>query len=88
MTEQTVGLLLTVLAAYAGVGLLFALAFVNFGAQRIDPDARGGSWGFKLAVLPGVSAFWPLLALRWMRGQSTPPAERNAHRESAAEREA
>ncbi|GJM21606.1 MAG: hypothetical protein DHS20C15_15210 [Planctomycetota bacterium] len=80
--------LLSASGVYVALGLLFALAFVIAGAQRIDPDARGGSWGFKLAVLPGVCALWPLLALRWARGRTSPPVERNAHRDSAAERPA
>lgn len=68
---------------YLGLGLLFAVAFVTFGAGRVDPRARGASIGFRLAVLPGVAALWPLLAWRWLRGQE-PPEERNPHRVRAA----
>jgi hypothetical protein len=69
-------------SVYTGLGLLFAVAFVARGAARIDPQAEGGSWGFRLAILPGVVALWPLLARRWARGLP-PPEERNAHRDLA-----
>ena len=58
---------LAVAGAYGGVGLLFGLAFVAIGIQRIDPAVRGTGWGFRLLVLPGVVALWPLLAMRWLR---------------------
>ena len=82
MTETIAIWLLTALAVYAGAGVLFAIAFVLRGAARIDPQAVGGSWGFRLAILPGVAALWPLLSWRWLRRQP-PPEERNAHRAAA-----
>ena len=74
--------LVTGLGIYAGLGLVFAIAFVIRGAARIDPQADGGSWGFRLAILPGVVALWPVLARRWAGGKP-PPEERNAHRDAA-----
>lgn len=73
-----------VLAAgcYLAAGLVFALAFVTAGVQRVDPAARGGTWGFRLLILPGAAALWPLLLARWLRG-APPPEERNAHRDAA-----
>lgn len=68
------------LTAYVGLGLLFAVPFVWRGAARVDPVAAEGTRGFRLLILPGAAAFWPLLAWRWMRGVSEPPAERNPHR--------
>lgn len=76
------GWLLAAVGVYAAVGLVFAVAFVLRGAARVDPQAVGGSWGFRLAILPGVVAFWPVLARRWAGG-GPPPEERNAHREAA-----
>jgi len=70
------------LAAYAAFGLLFAIAFLARGIERLDPGARGSGWGFRLIVLPGVVAFWPLLLARWLRGASQ-PIESNAHRRAA-----
>ena len=68
------------LTAYVGLGLLVAIPFVWRGASRIDPSAAQGTWGFRLLILPGAVAFWPLLGWRWLRGVSEPPAERNPHR--------
>lgn len=64
---------------YAAIGLLFAPLFVARGVNRIDPSAATGSWGFRLLLLPGAAALWPLLLARWLR-KSPPPTERNAHR--------
>jgi len=65
-------------AAYLGLGLVFAVPFVLRGAAAIDPDARGASVGFRLAILPGCAVFWPLLLRRWISGE--PPRERSPHR--------
>ncbi|MFN7940257.1 MAG: hypothetical protein U0X73_01550 [Thermoanaerobaculia bacterium] len=70
---------------YLGLGFAFSLAFVFVGIGRIDPAARGAGWGFRLLVLPGAAALWPLLAWRWARGVSRPPIEANAHRRLAGE---
>ena len=72
------------MTVYALVGLFFAVVFVTRGAARVDPTAAGAPLGFKLLVLPGVAAVWPLLALRWLRGEQ-PPVERNAHRLAAGD---
>jgi hypothetical protein len=74
---------LWLLASYAAVGLCFAVAFAAVGAARIDSNAHGASLGFRLVVLPGATALWPLLLRRWLRG-APPPLERNAHRRAAA----
>lgn len=70
---------------YLACGFVFAVGFlfVFRGVDRIDPSAREGTWGFRLAVLPGVTALWPLFARRWRRSRSEPPVESNAHRRAA-----
>jgi hypothetical protein len=68
------------LAAYATLGLLFAVPFVWFGAQLLDSEAQGSGIGFRLLILPGVAAFWPLFLSRWRRGIVEPPVEKNPHR--------
>lgn len=50
-----------VLTAYATVGVVFALWFVTRGIGRLDQVARGGGMGFRLIVVPGVVALWPVL---------------------------
>ena len=80
MYEQIANLFVIGLLVYATLGFLFALAFLNFGIQRIDPEARGASYGFRLIILPGTVAFWPMLLKRWLQGASEPPLERSPHR--------
>ncbi len=72
------------LTVFVGVGLVFALAFVWFGVERLDRQARGAGIGFRLLVLPGVAAFWPLFVQRWARGVAEPPVEINSHRRATA----
>ena len=68
---------------YAACGFLFAIPFVLKGVKLIDPHAAHGSWGFRLLIVPGTLALWPLLLRRWLKGISEPPEERNAHRQAA-----
>lgn len=76
--------LVNALAIYAAVGLVFAIAFVWKGAGKIDPAAVEGTIGFRLLIVPGTIALWPILARRWLRGEG-PPEECNAHRDAARE---
>lgn len=66
------------LLTYAVLGVLFALAFVSVGVSKIDPEAQGTKLGFRLIIIPGVIAFWPLL-LKRLNGATEPPLERNPH---------
>jgi hypothetical protein len=58
-------MLLVALAVYLGCGLLFGAAFVVAGVGRVDAAARGSSVLFRLFILPGTVALWPLLARQW-----------------------
>ena len=58
------------LTLYAAFGVVFAIAFVSRGVSRIDGQAAGASLGFRLIVLPGVTALWPVLLHRWIRARS------------------
>ena len=53
---------------YAAAGILFAVPFVSYGVLQVDGAAKGSGVGFRLLILPGVAAFWPLFLARWMRG--------------------
>ena len=55
------------LTAYTVLGVLFAVAFVTAGVVHLDSAAKGSSVGFRLVILPGVAALWPLLLARWIR---------------------
>ena len=68
------------LEAYAGLGLIFAVPFVSVGVQRLDSEAQGSGIGFRLLILPGVAAFWPMFLYCWTRGTVEPPVEKNPHR--------
>lgn len=69
--------------AYAACGVAFAIAFVFYGVERIDPATQNTPLLFRLLIFPGSAALWPLLLKRWMSGQTVPPVEQNAHRKSA-----
>ena len=75
---------LIALGMYLVFGLAFAIPFVLVGVKRIDPHAAHGSWGFRLLIIPGTMALWPLLLQRWASGVKAPPEEGNAHRNFAA----
>jgi hypothetical protein len=78
-----IAILFSLLAIYFGLGALFGVWFCAVGVWRIDLHARLGSWGFRVAIFPGVTALWPLLLLRVLRGREHPPEERTAHRLAA-----
>jgi len=80
VSPSTAQLVVTALGAYAGIGGVFAVAFVWRFAGRLDPAARHGTWGFRLLVLPGVMALWPFLLARLAGGAVAPPDEWTAHR--------
>ena len=86
MTETVAGWIVGLVGLYAGIGVLFAIPFVLVGAAKIDPSVAKTTWAFRLLILPGSAAFWPLLAKRWFGGVTEPPDERNAHRDAATRR--
>lgn len=67
---MAVAILLTS-ALYAAIGALFGIAFAWRGIDRVDPTAHGAPWTFRLLILLGVIALWPMLALRWQRAIRT-----------------
>ena len=79
MTQSVATLLVHVLLGYAALGLAFSIPFALAGAGRIDPVARGGTLGFRLVLLPGAAALWPLLLVRWLRTDGTPPEQKTPH---------
>lgn len=85
MSEALAESVVRMLGGYVAVGLVFGLAFVSIGVARIDPDAKGTGIGFRILILPGAIALWPLLLFRWAARRATPPVERNAHRDYVAD---
>ena len=74
---------LILLALYCAAGICFAIPFVIFGVGKIDPHAAHGSWGFRVLIIPGAMALWPLLLRRLVDDKKSPPEERTAHRLAA-----
>jgi hypothetical protein len=60
-------LLLSLVAAYAAAGVVFAVLFVLLGISRFDPAARKTGIGFRLVVFPGAVVQWPYLLAVWVR---------------------
>ena len=67
---RVAGWIVDALAAYGVAGAVFAAAFVTVGIQRVDPAAEHAPLGFRLIVMPGAAALWPLLLVRWVRAVS------------------
>lgn len=61
-------LLLT--GAYALVGLLVAIAFAARGVDRVDAGARSAPAGFRLLIIPGAAALWPVVLRWWARADA------------------
>jgi hypothetical protein len=83
MLETLAKAIVYALAVYASSGLVFAVPFVWLGVQRLDSEAQGSGIGFRLLILTGVVAFWPIFLYRWRRGLAEPPVETNPHRLSS-----
>ncbi|MGK7898579.1 MAG: hypothetical protein AB4372_34430 [Xenococcus sp. (in: cyanobacteria)] len=82
--------IINLVSLYLIAGLIFAVPFLIFAVQRLDEGTKW-DWGFgnifdgiglRLLLAPGICVFWPLFALRLVRGKGT-PYERNAHRDLA-----
>ena len=59
--------LLTALGLYLAAGLAVGIPFVARGVNRVDPAAAQSALGFRLLILPGCAALWPLLLAKWLR---------------------
>jgi hypothetical protein len=57
--------LLDLLAIYAGLGVLTALAFVAVGVTQVQPLPVTGP--ARLLLFPGAFALWPLVLKRWLK---------------------
>jgi hypothetical protein len=61
--------------AYLALGAVFATAFAARGANAIDSSAAGAPWGFRLLIIPGAAALWPIMLRKWIAARRRPPAE-------------
>lgn len=53
--------------AYLALGLVFAIFFAVRGVRGCGEAARRGTWGFRVAIVPGAMLLWPLLLLRMLQ---------------------
>ncbi len=56
-------------ASYAALGVVFGVLFVTAGVERVDHAAVGAPWSFRLLILPGAAAFWPIMLLKWLHAR-------------------
>lgn len=80
MAERIATIAVYIFYGYVSLGLLFAIAFVWRGVQKVDQQAAGTGFAFRCLILPGSIAFWPLLLRRWLRPAGAPPEQENPHR--------
>ena len=50
--------------AWLILGALVAVAFLGWGIDRLDEDARG-AYAFRPLLIPAVLMIWPLVLWRW-----------------------
>ena len=84
MPQPMATVLVWIVSLYALAGVVFAVPFVMRGVGHIDPVAKSGTIGFRILIIPGTIALWPLLLARWLGGRSVPPAQRTAHQQRSA----
>ena len=64
-----VKILVNLFLLYLLLGLIFGIAFVSKGVKKVDPVAKGTSWRFRLLILPGSMALWPVLLVKWIKSK-------------------
>jgi hypothetical protein len=56
-------------ALYLVLGTAVGIPFVWRGVDKVDAAAAGTSWGFRLMILSGSIALWPLVVRLWLRAE-------------------
>ena len=62
--------ILLIFGIYLAVGLLFGIFFAWQGVKLLDPVANGSPFTFRLLVIPGATALWPLLLTKIIKRKS------------------
>lgn len=79
MIEQVFAVLVNVAAVYAGCGVIVAVLFLALWCRSFDPAAKGGTWGFRVLIVPGMIALWPVILTKVLTvrrgGSAQGPAE-------------
>lgn len=58
-------LILLIVAVYIAIGACIAVPFVLTGVSTVDHAARGAPWLFRVLILPGSIALWPVVLAKW-----------------------
>jgi hypothetical protein len=61
--------ILFVCLGYGLCGLAVGVPFVLRGVNRMDASAQRAGIGFRLLILPGTIALWPLMVAKWLRAE-------------------
>jgi hypothetical protein len=76
-----------VAAVYAGCGLIVAVLFLAFWCKPFDPSAKDGTWGFRVFIVPGIIALWPVILAKVLTvrsgGSAQGPAETPVRQETS-----
>lgn len=62
-------IVLWVSAFHLLIGLAVGVSFIWRGVDKVDTAAHGTSVTFRLVILPGCVALWPLILQRWLHAQ-------------------
>jgi len=68
--ERIIAALFLIIGVYFILGLIFSAAFLTKGIGKVDASTHGASIGFKLLLLPGCTALWPVLLIKWLKSHS------------------
>lgn len=86
MIEQTFSVLVNVAAIYAACGLIVAVLFLARWCKSFDPSAMDGSWGFRVLIVSGIIALWPVILAKVLSvrrgGSAQGPAETPVRQET------
>ena len=67
MSTLIIDILLSAMALYLLLGLVFSIYFYLRGAEKIDAGTTGTPWHFKVIIFPGVVLFWSVLLIKLIR---------------------
>src|SRR5438309_1683859 len=67
INEDSVSILLIIVALYLIFGLLISFFFLVRGLSEIDEGTHGTGISFRLIILPGMIVFWPVLLKKWLQ---------------------
>jgi hypothetical protein len=65
--EKFIYIFIYAIQIYLLIGLLFTIVFLFKGLTKVDVNATGTKIGFKLLILPGAIALWPILLYKWIK---------------------